>query len=81
MGAGIGVAFVIVLVGGGLQLSNGVSLVISGMVLAVVGSTLAMFSPRFRPYAVGFLIAVGLVIIVVGGACIGLIATLSSQGA
>ncbi len=81
MGAGIGVAFMIVLVGGGLVWSGSGALVIIGFVLAVVASTLAMFSARFRPYAVGFLIAVGLVIIVIGGACIGLIASLSSQWA
>jgi hypothetical protein len=60
----------------GFQLSNGFSVIIGGILLAVVGSTFAMFSSRIRPYAAGFLIAVAVVIIVVGGACIGIIASL-----
>ena len=68
------------LVGVALHYDNGFSLIVGGIFLALVGSTVAMVSSRVRPYAAGFLIAVALVIIVAGGACIGLIATMS-QGA
>ncbi len=44
------------------------------LVAAIVGATVALVSERLQPYAAGFLIASGVMPIVLGGACIGLIA-------
>ena len=78
-GAFLGIVFVIVLIGVGLQVSNGPTVILGGFILAVVVSTIAMASTRTRSYAAGFLIAVAATAIVLGGACIGLIALVSQS--
>jgi hypothetical protein len=77
VGAFLGIVYVLVLIGIGLQLRNGIAVIIGGILLAIVGATVALASEQVRSYAAGFLIAVALVTIVVGGACVGLIAILA----
>jgi hypothetical protein len=52
---------------------------VGGLLLAVVLATVAMVSERMRPYAAGFLLGLGIVAVVGGGACIGLIAIVSAS--
>ena len=59
---------------GGDQLLTGLVLTLGASIL---GATAALTSERLRPYATGFLIASGVLPIVLGGACIGLIAVLA----
>ena len=61
---------------GGDQLLTGLVLTLGASVLA---ATAALASERFRPYATGFLIASGVLPIVLGGACIGLIAVVTGS--
>jgi hypothetical protein len=46
---------------------------------SIVGATIAVVSPRLRPYAVGYLIFWGASLVVLGGLCVVLVATYSSQ--
>jgi hypothetical protein len=48
------------------------------MPISVAGGTLAMFSGRARPYATGFVLTMGITLIVVGGVCVALLAAVSS---
>lgn len=50
---------------------------VGGFVVGLLVATFAVASERLRPYAVGFLITMGVFVIVAGGACIGLIVLLS----
>jgi hypothetical protein len=49
--------------------------------VALVLGTLALISPRVRPYATGFLLTMGVLLVVVGGLCVALLSGLSSSGA
>jgi len=49
------------------------------LVASVLGATVALTSRRLQPYATGFLIASGVMPIVLGGACIGLIAVIAGS--
>ncbi|HEU5144433.1 MAG TPA: hypothetical protein VFT81_04590, partial [Dermatophilaceae bacterium] len=49
--------------------------------VALVLGTLAMISPRVRPYATGFLLTMGVLLVVVGGLCVALLSGVSSIGA
>lgn len=60
---------------GGLVLP--ILLVPVGLVLG----TLALISPQARPYATGFLMAMGIMLVVLGGLCVVLLSGLSSPGA
>lgn len=53
---------------------------IVGLLCGFVGGTVAIAIERARPYAVGFLISLGTVVVVGGGACVALIASLGTLG-
>lgn len=78
--AAVGVVILAALIGiligqGGLVLP--ILLVPVGLVLG----TLALISPQARPYATGFLMGMGIMLVVGGGLCVVLIASLSNAGA
>jgi hypothetical protein len=74
LGVLVAVAYVVVLLGAALMFDQSFGLAIGGILLGVVVATVALVSERWRPYATGFLLALGLSAVILGGACIGLIA-------
>lgn len=79
LGALVAAAYIAALVGTAVRSQDGFALLVGGLLLAVVLATVAMVSERMRPYAAGFLLGLGIVAVVGGGACIGLIAIVSAS--
>lgn len=79
LGALIAVVYLVALLGITAQLSDGATLLVGGVLLGVLVGTVLMASQDVRPYAAGFLLGIAAVIVIGGGACIGLIAFISSS--
>jgi hypothetical protein len=57
---------------------SGVTVLVLAPLVALVVASLLVASERLRPYAVGFVITLAAVVVVLGGACVGLIALLAT---
>lgn len=75
--AALGYIVLLLVVSG--QVSQPFGVLVYGLLLGVAGATIAIVTERFRPYAVGFLLGLGIVSIVAGGVCIGFLALLTSM--
>ena len=79
VGGVLAVAFVLLLFVIAANTGTIVEVLIGGLLLGVVVATVGIAFERYRPYATGFLLGLAIIIVVGGGACIGLIAVLSSS--
>ncbi|EWT01682.1 hypothetical protein N865_15380 [Intrasporangium oryzae NRRL B-24470] len=78
LGALAAVVYLAALLGTSLGWSSGATLLVGGVLFGVLAGTVLMAIEEMRPYAAGFLLGLAAVIVVGGGACIGLIAYVSS---
>ncbi|WP_175442413.1 hypothetical protein [Humibacillus sp. DSM 29435] len=79
VGGVLAVAFVLLLFVVATNTGTVLEVLIGGLLLGVVVATVGVAFERYRPYATGFLLGLAIIIVVGGGACIGLIAALSSS--
>ncbi|MEP7333363.1 MAG: hypothetical protein ABI692_14885 [Terracoccus sp.] len=59
--------------------SVGLEVLVGGLLLGVLVATVGVAFERYRPYATGFLLGLAIIIVVGGGACIGLIAAMGTS--